>query len=286
MAKIRINGKDKSFKPQSPVVAKLIIKMKEKEEKRRMSFQKKRLSAGLNLVQRNFAWSVQEEYGLVPMGNSFNIGPDLTNVESHDNCKYCFCRCVVNQMDSRLAGLRCEHCRFYNRSTPRRCYQELGNRSGSIAYILRHSSLHRPDRGTEHVEEAFIDIVTAVFKKWPVSCDSEKAPSRLSALRPRYREWIRFLLSGEEGEEESMVHWFTSRQHRNYLIMTQSYGLTDAVFRDGFGRVISILEAATKAMDTFLNISPRNQYYQRILNYVANNMMVKHSILAMDSECH
>ena len=251
-----------------------------------MSFQKKRLSAGLNLVQRNFAWSVQEEYGLVPIGNAFNIGPDLTNVESHDNCKYCFCRCVVNQMDSRLAGLRCEHCRFYNRSTPRRCYQELGNRSGSIAYILRHSSLHRPDRGTELVEEAFIDIVTAVFKKWPVSCDSEKAPSRLSALRPRYREWIRFLLSGEEGEEQSMVHWFTSRQHRNYLIMTQSYGLTDAVFRDGFGRVTSILEAATKTMNTFHTISPRNQHYQMILNYVANNMMVKHSILAMDSECH
>ena len=278
MAKIRINGKDKSFNSQSPVAAKLIIKMKEKEEKRMMNFQKKRLSAGLNLVQRNFAWSVQEEYGLVPMGNSFNIGPDLTNVESHDNCKYCFCRCVT--------GLRCEHCRFYNRSTPRRCYQELGNRSGSIAYILRHSSLHRPDLGTEPVEEAFIDTVTAVFKKWPVCCSSENAPSRLSALWPRYREWIRFLLSAEESEEESMVHWFTSRQHRNYMIMTQSYGLTDAVFRDGFGRVTSIHEAATKVMDTFLNISPRNQHYQMILNYVANNMMIKHSILAMDSECH
>ena len=57
MAKIRINGKDKSFKPQSPVVAKLIIKMKEKEEKRRMRFKEKRLAAGLNLVQRNFAWT-------------------------------------------------------------------------------------------------------------------------------------------------------------------------------------------------------------------------------------
>ena len=278
MAKIRINGKDKSFKPQSPVVAKLIIKMKEKEEKRRMSFQEKRLAAGLNLVQKNFARSVQEEYGLIPMGNSFNIGPDLTNVESHNNCKYCFCRCV--------ADLPCEHCRFYDRSTPRRCYQELGIRSGSIAYILRHSSLHRPDLGTEPVEEAFIDTVTAVFKKWPVCCGSENAPSRLSALWPRYREWIRFLLSAEEAEEESMVHWFTSRQHRNYMIMTQSYGLTDAVFRDGFGRVTSILEAATKVMDTFLNISPRNQHYQMILNYVANNMMIKHSILAMDSECH
>ena len=278
MAKIRINGKDKIFKPQSPVVAKLIIKMKEKEEKRRMSFQKKRLAAGLNLVQKNFARSVQEEYGLVPMGNSFNIGPDLTNVESHNNCKYCFCRCV--------AGLSCEHCRFYDRSTPRRCYQELGNRSGSIAYILRHSFLHRPDRGTEPVEEAFIGAVTDVFKTWPVCCDPEKAPSRLSALWPRYTEWIRFLFSREEGEYESMVRWFNSRQRRNYLIMTQSYGLTDAVFRDGFGRVISILEAATKVMDAFLNISPRNQYYQTVLNYVVNNMMTKHSILAMDSECH
>ena len=189
-------------------------------------------------------------------------------------------------MGSRLAGLRCEHCRFYDRSTPRRCYQELGNKSGSIAYILRHSSLHRPDLGTEPVEEAFIDTVTAVFKKWPVCCSSENAPSRLSALWPRYREWIRFLLSAEESEEESMVHWFTSRQHRNYMIMTQSYGLTDAVFRDGFGRVTSIHEAATKVMDTFLNISSRNQHYQMILNYVANNMMIKHSILAMDSECH
>ena len=265
MAKIRINGKDKIFKPQSPVVAKLIIKMKEKEEKR--------LVAGLNLVQKNFARSVQEEYGLVPMGNSFNIGPDLTNVESHNNCKYCFCRCV--------ADLPCEHCRFYDRSTPRRCYQELGNRSGSIAYILRHSSLHRPDLGTEPVEEAFIDAVTASFQRWPVSAEPERAPTHLSALWFQYRQWMR-----RSYHQESMVRWFNSRQRRNYLIMTQSYGLTDAVFRDGLGRVISILEAATKVMDTFLNISPRNQYYQRILNYVADNMMVKHSILATDSECH
>ena len=79
-------------------------------------------------------------------------------------------------------------------------------------------------------------------------CDP--APARHSDLQPRYREWIRFLLSTEEGEEESMVHWFTPRQHRNYLIMTQSYDLTDAVFHDGVGGVTSILESAVEVMET------------------------------------
>ena len=206
---------------------------------RAQKFQKKRLTAGLNIVQKNFAWTVQEEYGLILMGD---IGPNLTDVGSHNNCKYCFCRCVVNKMDSRLidAALRCEHCRFYNRSTPKRCYRAIGNKSGSIAYILRHSALHRPDLGTEPVEESFTSTVTAAFKRWPVCCDP--APARHSDLWPRYREWIRFLLSSEEGEEESMVHWFTPRQHRNYLIMTQSYDLTDAVFHDGVGELLPSLK--------------------------------------------
>ena len=108
-----MSGEDKILNPQSSV-AKATARM---ARIRAQKFQEKRLAAGLNIVQRNFARTVEEEYGLVPMGNSFDIGPDLTDVGSHDNCKYCFCRCVVNQMDSRLvdvAALRCEHCRFYD----------------------------------------------------------------------------------------------------------------------------------------------------------------------------
>ena len=87
-----------------------------------------------------------------------------------------------------------------------------------------------------------------------------------------------------------MVQWFTPRQRRNYLIMTQSYGLTDAVFRDGSGKVTSILEAAVSVLDTHHHISPQsagppekpNHNYHRLLNFLANHMMAKNCILAME----
>ena len=81
--------------------------------------------------------------------------------------------------------------------------------------------------------------------------------------------------------------WFTPRQYRNYLIMTQSYDLTDAVFHDGVGGVTSILESAVGVMETNQYLRRRwtarshkakNYDYSVVLNYAVNNMMVGHSI--------
>ena len=61
------------------------------------------------------------------------LGNNLEYEEKHFNCTFCYCFC----RGSKTTILKCEHCLYYERSTPKRCFADLGVRCGDIAYILR-----------------------------------------------------------------------------------------------------------------------------------------------------
>ena len=68
-----------------------------------------------------------------------SAGPSTT----HD-CLYCSCRCRDMMTDGgtgREDSTRCDHCQYYQESHPARCIGEFREKSGSIAYILRHGLL-------------------------------------------------------------------------------------------------------------------------------------------------
>ena len=273
-----------------------------------LTFHKKLHAAGLRLVQKAFGTACQEAFGIVPMGDSFdaiptpgmrlgyssNAGSDSRFEASHGDCHYCHCHCpdyLKGDGKARTVAdesKQCDHCRYYSISHARRCFGELRNRSGSIAYILRHSFLNRPELGTAPVEESFIAAVTAAFRKYPVSSEAGEEPGRLSALSTEYEQWIKDTNSQFRwpGERESTARYkqlFTARQRRNFLIMTQTFSFNDAVFWDGYGRLTSIIEAATLMMDVHHNIPPSiakkdPHWYHGTLNLAAMNMKVRNSI--------
>ena len=227
----------------------------------------------------------------VRLGESFIARPQSMIETSHGDCIYCHCHCPEylkgdgNAQTAADQSKQCEHCRYYKTSHARRCFGELGNRSGSIAYILRHSFLHHPERGTAPVEESFIAAVTAAFQKCPVSSEAGDEPGRLSALSTEYEKWIKdtdFEFQRLR-ERESMARWFNARQRRHFLIMTQTFGVNDAVFWDGYGRLTSITQAATLMMDVHHNIplSIADQdphWYHGTRNLAAMNMRIRRSI--------
>ena len=205
-----------------------------------------RCSAGLYLVWTVFAKAAQDEYGLIPLDGHWwpNLAPDLTNDASHASCTYCHCQCAgtpIEQVTKRMDGhvterkgekrrSRCDHCRFYRESNPRRCLGAIGDRSGSIAYILRHSSLHRPPK-TKPVDEALISAVTIAFQMNPVSADPRRFLARpslvvphLSALWGPYQEWQHHLATCGDDEKASMVDWFAAREARDFMIMAFTSG--------------------------------------------------------------
>ena len=56
-------------------------------------------------------------------------------------CQYCSCRCgrkEKHQVPTKTRSLDCPHCRFYPESHAGRCVGQYRERSGSLAYILRH----------------------------------------------------------------------------------------------------------------------------------------------------
>ena len=146
--------------------------------------------------------------GLAPLGA---WGPDVTDAPGHRQCEYCLCQC---------SGRRgtCVHCRFYVGSTPQRCYGELGMRSGSIAYLLRHQY------GREGpVEESLILRVASAFKRAPLDVP---------------------LVDGRQPSESAILDMMTPRQLWCYAILTGTHGLDDQVFSLGNGHLCSINEAA------------------------------------------
>ena len=272
---------------------------------RSLEFSRRLLGEGLRLVQKTFIKACQEDYGIVPLGDSFDSTPTpgmllgatfdaeaASRYEaSHGECIYCSCHCPDDlkgreevQTDADILR-QCEHCRYYNRSHARRCFGKFGNRSGSIAYILRHSSLHDPESGGASVDENFISAVTAAFQKYPVSSEPGEEPDRLSALSTEYEQWIEDTNMEFEWlqERESIARWFNTRQRRNFLIMTQTFGFTDAVFWDTYGGLTSIIKAATWMMDVHHNIPSwiADQdpcWYHRTRNLAAMNMKARQSV--------
>ena len=273
-----------------------------------LKFHRRRHAAALRLVQKAFDEACQVTFGIVPMGDSFDaiptpgvrLGesfiarPQSMFETSHGDCIYCHCHCPEylkgdgNAQTAADQSEQCEHCRYYKTSHARRCFGELGNRSGSIAYILRHSFLHRPELGTAPVEESFIAAVTAAFRKYPVSSEAGEDSGRLSALSTEYEQWIKDTNSQFRWprERESTARYkqlFNARQRRNFLIMTQTFSFNDAVFWDGYGRLTSIIEAATLMMDVHHNIPPSfakkdPHWYHGTLNLAAINMKMRNSI--------
>ena len=205
-----------------------------------------RCSAGLYLVQTVFAKAAQDEHGMVPLDGPLDpdLVTDLTNDASHAPCAFCHCQCADDLGDGAVKHLngrvtkrkrvtirpRCDHCRFYQESTPRRCLGAIGDRSGSIAYILRHSSLHEPPR-TKPVNEALISAVTIAFQMTPVSADPRRFLAKpllvvphLSALWEPYQDWQHHLATCFEDEKCSMVDWFAAREAKNYMLMAFTTG--------------------------------------------------------------
>ena len=61
------------------------------------------------------------------------LGNNLEYEEKHFNCTFCYCFC----RGFKTKILKCEHCLYYEHSTPKRCFVDLGAYCGDIAYILR-----------------------------------------------------------------------------------------------------------------------------------------------------
>ena len=314
--RVRRNDERNRLYQTKTVDEKLANAVRRIDRARSLEFRRRLHGEGLRLVQKTFIKACQEDYGIVPLGDSFDTTPTpgmllgktfdaeaASRYEaSHGECIYCNCHCPDDltdrechcpddqadgeevQTDADILK-QCEHCRYYKRSHARRCFGKFGNRSGSIAYILRHSSLHDPESGAAPVDEHFISAVTAAFQKYPVSSEPGEEPERLSALSTEYEQWIedtnmefRWLK-----ERESMARWFNTRQRRNFLIMTQTFGFDDAVFWDTYGGLTSIIKAATWMMDVHHNIPSwiADQdpcWYHRTRNLAAMNMKARHSI--------
>ena len=76
------------------------------------------------------------------------LGNNLEYEEKHFNCTFCYCFCrglrnasikttKTTTVRIKTKILKCEHCLYYERSTPKRCFADLDVYCGDIAYILR-----------------------------------------------------------------------------------------------------------------------------------------------------
>ena len=84
------------------------------------------------------------------------VKPSASLAARHTTCAYCNCMCVPQSY------FNCEHCEYYPNSHAARCYADCGNRSGNLAFILRHLP------GYEPAGPGIIEGVRAAFKNCPL----------------------------------------------------------------------------------------------------------------------
>ena len=91
--------------------------------------------------------------------------PAGTKIDIDHDCLYCSCRCerpAIGGVTDGSSSTSCEHCLYYPESHSRWCIGSLRERSGSIAYVLRHS----------------------LVKEMPVACSADETALEILRLMP------------------------------------------------------------------------------------------------------